>query len=57
VGRASLDLATLGLRVSTELAIPSLSDVRPRPKLDGRVWSNIRTDGLSLVGPDPEDIF
>lgn len=34
----------------------ALSDVRPRPKLDGRLWRNIKTDGISLVGPDPEDI-
>jgi DNA-binding MarR family transcriptional regulator len=35
----------------------ALSDVRPRPKLDGRLWRNIKTDGISLVGPDPEDIL
>jgi predicted nucleotidyltransferase len=34
----------------------ALSDVRPRPKLDSSLWRNIKTDGIALVGPDPEEI-
>jgi predicted nucleotidyltransferase len=34
----------------------TLSEARPRRKLDAGLWHNIKTDGIALVGPDPEEI-
>jgi len=34
----------------------ALSDVRPRPKLDSRLWRNIETDGIALVGLMADEI-